>query len=210
MRGTVALEQVGGGERMVDATVRLDPPDAAIGSEWFMGTAWQGGGFTTEPLEEVSPGVYRTTEPLPVSGTWKAMIRLHDGRSLTALPVFFPRDDAIPAPEIPATASFTRECVTDHELLQREQKDGVPSWLSAAAYGTVLSITLAFLARFAWAVHRIGPREAPDASPRRSRQHGDGASLRRADGGRRPLPRPADDPRSAAQAGWSLALERIS
>ncbi len=157
VRGTVTLEQVaGGGERTVDATVRLDPPDAADGSEWFMGAAWQGGGFITEPLEEVTPGVYRTTEPLPVHGTWKSMIRLHDGRSLTALPVYFPRDEAIPAAEIPAEPRFTRDFVSDHQLLQREQKDGVSPWLSVAAYGTVLAITLAFLALFAWAVHRIG------------------------------------------------------
>jgi hypothetical protein len=157
VRGTVTLEQVtAGAERTVDATVRLDPPDAADGSEWFMGAAWQGGGFTTEPLEEVSPGVYRTTEPLPVHGTWKAMLRLHDGRSLTALPVYFPRDEAIPAAEIPAEPRFTRQFVADHELLQREQKDGVSPLLTVAAYGTVLAITLAFLGLFAWAVHRIG------------------------------------------------------
>jgi hypothetical protein len=157
VRGAVTVEQVsGGGERTVDATVRLDPPDAAEGSEWFMGTAWQGGGFLTDPLEEVSPGVYRTTEPLPVHGTWKAMLRLHDGRSLTALPVFFPHDEAIPAPEIPASSRFTRDFVADHELLQREQKDGVSPWLTIGAYGTVLGITLALLALFAWAVHRIG------------------------------------------------------
>ena len=157
VRGTVTLEQArAGAERTVDATVRLEPPDAAEGSEWFMGAAWQGGGFTTEPLEEVSPGVYRTTEPLPVHGSWKAMLRLHDGRSLTALPVYFPRDEAIPAAEIPARPRFTREFVADHELLQREQKEGVSPLLTAGAYGTVLAITLAFLALFAWAVHRIG------------------------------------------------------
>ena len=158
--GRVVLEDVRSGpERTVEATVALDPPTAAEGAEWFTATAWQGEGFMAEPLEEVRPGVYRTTEPLPVHGTWKALLRLHSGRSLTALPVYFPADEAIPAPELPAPASFERAFVADHELLQREQKDGVSPMLTAAGYAVVLAITLALLAAFAWAVHRVGVAE---------------------------------------------------
>ncbi len=173
--GRVVLEEVRSEpERMVEATVTLDPPSAAEDAEWFTGTAWQGGGFTTEALEEIRPGVYRTTEPLPVHGTWKAMLRLHSGRSLTALPVYFPADEAIPAPELPAPPRFTRAFVADHELLQREQKDDVPALVSIAGYGAVLAITLGFLALFAWAVHRLGIAE--EASGRRRRADEKGAS----------------------------------
>ena len=169
VRGRVVLEQVRAGpERMVEATVALDPPSAAEDAEWFTGTAWQGGGFTTEPLEEIRPGVYRTTAPLPVHGTWKAMLRLHSGRSLTALPVYFAADEAIPAAEIPALPRFDRPFVADHELLQREQKSGVSPLVSVAGYGGVLAITLGFLALFAWAVHRLGKAEA--ASGRRGEE----------------------------------------
>ena len=89
-------------------------------------TAWQGGGLVVDRLERVGPGRYRTTEPIPVHGNWKALVRLHAGNSLTALPVFLPEDKAIPAREVPATASFTRDFVPDHEILQREQKAAAP------------------------------------------------------------------------------------
>ena len=46
--------------REVEATVRIDPPDAAAGAEWFDVTAWQGGGLVVDPLKRTGPGVYRT------------------------------------------------------------------------------------------------------------------------------------------------------
>ena len=86
----------------VQATVALQPADAAEGAEWFDLTAWQGGGLVVDRLEQIGPGRYRTTEPIPVSGSWKTMVRLHKGNSLTALPIYLPRDAAIPVGEIPA------------------------------------------------------------------------------------------------------------
>src|SRR3954447_6224512 len=119
----VALHNVGGGNgREVEATVRISPPNAASDAEWFDVTAWQGGGLVLDPLKRTAPGVYRTTEPIPVHGNWKAMIRLHDESSLTALPIFLPRDEAIPVGETPAPAHFTRSFGDEHQLLQREQK----------------------------------------------------------------------------------------
>ncbi len=176
----VALDDVGGGGREVQATVRLDPPDAAADAEWFDVTAWQGGGLVVERLRRTGPGVYRTTEPIPVYGNWKAMIRLHDGSSLTALPIFLPRDEAIPVGEIPAPAAFTRSFGDEHQLLQREQKGGSPL-LVAVAYSTVVGIALSLLVLLAWALHRLSVGLRP--SPRRRRlrpgslpgfQHGGG------------------------------------
>ena len=54
------------------------------------------------------------------------MIRLHSGSSLTALPIFLPRDAAIPAAEVPARPSFTRTFVDETQLLQREKTGGSP------------------------------------------------------------------------------------
>jgi hypothetical protein len=159
----VALQELGGpAGREVEATVRLDPPDAAADAEWFDVTAWQGGGLVVAPLERIAPGVYRSTEPIPVHGNWKAMIRLHDGSSLTALPIYLPRDEAIPVGEVPASAQFTRVFSDEHQLLQRESKGG-PAALTALAYSTVLAITLSLLALLAWALHRlaVGLRPAP-------------------------------------------------
>ena len=99
------------------ATVVLDPPDAAANANWFNVTDWQGGngtwgggveGLVISQLRQVEPGVYRTDRSFPVGGKWKALIRLHTGDSIEAVPVFLPRDPAIPAPEVPATARPSR------------------------------------------------------------------------------------------------------
>jgi hypothetical protein len=159
----VALHDVGGsGGREVEAVVRMDPPDAAEDAGWFDITAWQGGGLVVDGLERTGPGVYRTTEPVPVHGNWKAMVRLHDGNSLTALPIYLPRDTAIPVGAVPAPAHFTRAFDSEHKLLQREQKGGSPI-LVVLAYSTVAGITLSLLALLAWALHRlaVGIRPAP-------------------------------------------------
>jgi hypothetical protein len=162
----VALRDVGGASgREVEATVRMNPPDAAADAEWFDVTAWQGGGLVVAPLERTAPGVYKTTEPIPVHGNWKAMIRLHDDSSLTALPIFLPRDEAIPVGEVPAKAQFTRSFSDEHQLLQRESKGG-PAALVAIAYSTVIAIALSLLALLAWGLHRLA---AGPAAPRRRR-----------------------------------------
>jgi hypothetical protein len=155
VRAQVALHEVSTGpQREVSATVRLTPRDAAEDARWFDVTAWQGGGLVVDPLERVSPGVYRSTEPIPVGGNWKTMIRLHSGSSLTAVPIFLPRDAAIPAPEVPARASFSRGFVDETQLLQREKTGGSPA-LVAVAYATVVSIALSLLALLAWSLHRL-------------------------------------------------------
>jgi hypothetical protein len=177
---SVALHDVKGGpDREVEATVRMDPPDAAADAEWFDVTAWQGGGLVVAPLQRTGPGVYRTTEPIPVHGNWKAMIRLHDESSLTALPIYLPRDEAIPVGETPAPAHFTRSFGDEHQLLQREQKGGSPV-LVVVAYSAVAAIALSLLVLLAWALHRLAVGRGP--SPRRRRlrlrglgfQHGGG------------------------------------
>ncbi|HEU4738413.1 MAG TPA: hypothetical protein VFS54_04940 [Solirubrobacterales bacterium] len=163
----VVLHEVGGANgREVEATVRMNPPDAAADAEWFDVTAWQGGGLVVAPLERTAPGVYRTTEPVPVHGNWKAMIRLHDSNSLTALPIFLPKDEAIPVGEVPAPAQFTRSFSDEHQLLQRESKGG-PAALTVIAYSTVAAIALSLLALLAWALHRLA---AGPARPRRKRR----------------------------------------
>lgn len=158
----VVLHDVTGGEpgRHVQAKIALQPPDAAKGAEWFDLTAWQGGGLVVDRLAQTGPGRYRTTEPIPVSGSWKTMIRLHKGDSLAALPVYLPRDAAIPVGEIPAPQSFTREFRNEHKLLQREQKGG-SAILVAIAYSVVAGVTLGLLALLAWALHRLSAGVRP-------------------------------------------------
>ncbi|HVQ57971.1 MAG TPA: hypothetical protein VMS60_03600 [Solirubrobacterales bacterium] len=176
---TVALRDVDAGPgRHVEASLVVDPPDAADEAEWFDITAWQGGGLVVDPLREVGPGRYETTEPIPVSGNWKTMVRFHEGDALTALPIFLPRDEAIPVGEIPAPTRFTRAFGDEHELLQREQTGGSPA-LVALAYSVVAAAALSLLAMIAWALHRLSavgrpePREhrhAPTPAPRLQHQ----------------------------------------
>jgi hypothetical protein len=176
----VSLREVGGADgREVQALVKLDPPDAAADAEWFDVTAWQGGGLVVASLERTGPGLYRTTKPVPVHGNWKAMIRLHEDSSLTALPIYLPRDEAIPVGETPAPARFTRRFSDEHQLLQREAKGG-PAFLVALAYSTVAAIALSLLALIAWALHRLAVDLRPAPLWRRLRtralgfQHGGG------------------------------------
>ena len=156
VRGTISIAETrGGGDAEGRLTVRLDPPDAAAGAEWFQAISWQGGGLVLEDLKATgSPGVYGTEGPVPLHGTWKTLVRLHRGSSLTAAPVYLPADDAIPVGEVPATEGATREFIADHEILQREQLTAAPG-LWAAAYGVVLAFTIGFLALIAWGLHRL-------------------------------------------------------
>jgi hypothetical protein len=157
-----------GDGRSVAATIRLSPPAAADDPEWLNVTAWQGGGSVLDPLERVGPGVYRTTKPIPVHDGWKAMVRLQRGDTLVSLPLYLPRDRAIPAPEVPALTSFTREFRADHEYLQRERKEGVPGGLTLGAYLTVLLIALSLMALIAWVLIRLeGGGGSPPNRPTR-------------------------------------------
>ncbi len=158
---TVALREVDSSPgRTVAAGVRIDPPGAVGEDPEFLNvTAWQGGGRVLDPLERIGPGRYRTTKPIPVHGGWKSTLRVQQGSSLVAVPIFQPEDRAIPAPETPATASFTRRFQPDIVVLQRERKFDVPSALGAVAYLTVLAIALALFTLIAWSLLRVDAGE---------------------------------------------------
>ena len=147
------------------ATVRIYPPSGADDANWLTATSWQGGGLVVDRLVRVREGVYRSTRPLPLTGDWKTMIRLHRGRALTALPVYLPADPAIPVAGIPARASVDRAFGPERKLLQRERKSAA-GWLWGAAYATVLAIALAFLFALAWGVHRVSLPGRDTSRPR--------------------------------------------
>ena len=160
VRADITLDEVAAAPaRTVHATVRVDPPDAAKDALWFETLAWQGrnwerGGLVKADLERVGDGVYRTSEPLPVHGDWKAIVRLHTGSSLQALPIYMPEDSAIPAPAVAATPSISREFVSDKALLQREAKGGNEG-LMLAGYLVLLGIALSWVAAMAWGLGRL-------------------------------------------------------
>jgi hypothetical protein len=169
---TVALTQVTPGpEREVAAEVRLDPPSAADDARWLQVTAWQGGGLVVDPLEETGEGSWRTTEPIPVHGEWKAILRLHKDDAIAGVPIYLPEDEVIPAPAVPATPRFRREFVTDKEILQRESKQDVAGWLTMGAPLVVLAIALALLALLAWGLARLSRAgQGPTAARREAKE----------------------------------------
>jgi hypothetical protein len=148
-------------------TVRLDPADAADDAEWFNVTGWQGGGSTLVAMDRVGPGTYRSAEPVPVHGSWKSILRLHRGDSIAGMPVFMPVDRAIPAPEVPAPASFERAFVLDKKNLQREQKEGVSGSLTLGAYLTVLAIATLLIAALVACLARLGGGGGGGSRPQR-------------------------------------------
>jgi hypothetical protein len=161
-RAQVALKDIqSGSRRTVAATIKLDPPGSVKDPEFMNVTAWQGGRTRVlDPLEKVGPDVYRTTKPIPVYGSWKSTLRMQQGDALISMPIFLPEDRAIPAQEVPAKASFTRGFLADKKVLQREQKAGVPGFLTLSAYLTVLAIALSLIALIAWSLLRVDRGEA--------------------------------------------------
>src|SRR4051795_6090399 len=168
--------------KVATGTFRLDPPDAAQDAYWFNVTSWQGkdGPAHIDTPQRIGDGVYRITNPIHVDGTWKTTLRLHNGRQLAGLPIFLPADPAIPVSQVPVQPQMTRSFVLDHKNLQREQKPGVPGWLTLAAYLGVggISFALIFVVGFGLArLERLGdkPRRgspAPSGAHRPERKSG--------------------------------------
>jgi hypothetical protein len=151
----IALTNTPGGPgRYVHAKVTLDPRTAASDAKWVSITAWQGGGLIVNRLKKTAPGVYETTEAIPVNGDWKTMLRVHRANQLLATPIYLPKDPAIPAKEVPAKAEFTRPLGSDHKILQREAKSA-SGVLPKLAYLGVLGIALALCALMTWGLARL-------------------------------------------------------
>lgn len=164
-RADIALRDVGAsGGRTVQATVRILPASAASEAAWLTATAWQGGGLIVERLDEIAPGVFRTTRPLPVHGNWKSLIRMSDGRSLQAVPIFLPADPGIPAAGVPAPRHVVRPFVADATILQREARGGSLA-LVLPVYLLLALIVGGELAALAWGLRRLRVGAATGAAP---------------------------------------------
>ena len=165
-RASIALTDTRPGpQREARVEARFTPPGLAEDAAWANVTSWQGGGLVVSELERTQSGTWRTREPVPLHGDWKATLRINAGRDLVAAPVYMPRDTAIPAAEVPARSGAVREIVADRELLQREVKDDVPKWLWAAASSVVLALYLGFLATLAWGVARVARGKPSSPAP---------------------------------------------
>lgn len=149
------------GKRMVSADIQINPPDMIKDDpDWVSITSWQGKmennrGLIIDRLQRVGPGHYRTTEPIPVWGTWKTLLRVQDGYTMTAVPIYEPADEAIPAPEVPAQPEMTRPFVFENTILQRERDPSAPQWLFTVGSILVLIFTLMVIAALTWGAGRI-------------------------------------------------------
>jgi hypothetical protein len=164
---TIALSEAPSnpGQRMVTADVRINPPNLISDDpNWVSVLAWQGKlanqrGEVVDNLEKVGPGHYRTTQPIPVWGSWKTVLRVHDGKTMAAVPIFLAADPGIGAPEVPAQASMTRPFVPEITILQRERSPDTPVVLWTIGCLVVLFCTLVLIGGLSWGAGRINNSE---------------------------------------------------
>lgn len=159
------------GQRQVTADVRINPPDIlSENPNWVALMAWQGKlandrGQIVDNLAKIGAGHYVSTKPIPVAGEWKTLLRVHDGKTFTAVPIYLAGDPGIGAEEIPAEAQFTRPFVAEITILQRERSPDIPQSLWLIGCLIVLACTLAMIAGITWGGGRINNSE-----PRRSQR----------------------------------------
>lgn len=146
-------------------TVRTDPVDAADDAVWVSALAYQGrhrtsgdvpgDGMISVAMESTGrTGEFRSSEALPLYGSWKVLVRLHLApTTMVSLPVHMPADNAIDGPasglvqvDDDTVAAFVHEPF----MLQRERKPDVPVWLWTTMYGVVIASWLVLLAFYGW------------------------------------------------------------
>lgn len=136
--------------------VDLQPADAAEGAVAFGVASWQGGGRFVSGFDEVAPGRYVSTRPMPVEGEWKTTVGLLRGSEVMAAPVYLPEDTFIGAPEIPALPVRETSFVRNTDLLLREVHDG-PLGPAVASYLAVAVVSIGWIALFGLAVRKVAP-----------------------------------------------------
>jgi hypothetical protein len=150
-----------GGNGQVNLAVRLDPPNAAKGNQWFEVLSWQGKtpGHLRQltKLRRIAPGEYVTDRPVPAAGNWKTLVRLAKGTHIMGLPVYLPASPQGHRPGVPVAAR-SGPMTADTFILQREARGG-PSWLTTIAYAVLAIFVAIWLALLTWALGLAEPRE---------------------------------------------------
>ncbi|MCU1463772.1 MAG: hypothetical protein JWO37_3847 [Acidimicrobiales bacterium] len=158
--------------RWAKVGVQLDHPQHAVGANWFVAMSWQGrkngdGGLVLAPFHRTGPDTWATTDPVPMFGSWKTIIRLHDGRNLEVAPLYLPADAAIPAAGVTTGAEATRPFVRDKTVLQREAVGGSPA-LQRVAYALLLGVAGTWLTTLGWGLRRLEATTSPAPAPERA------------------------------------------
>ena len=176
VEATIYLTPVG---QQATVAVELAPADAARHATAFGVVSWQGGGRVSAKLNEVGPGRYVSSRPLPVTGDWKTMVGLQRGSEVMAVPVYLPADPEINAPAIAALPQRHAAFVRNTALLLREQHAG-PTWPAVAGYSGLAIMAALWTGLIAFVANRLSSASAEPAVPRQPA----------ATGGARPAPRP--------------------
>ena len=137
-------------------TVQLEPATAAQDATQFGVIAWQGGGRVLAELDEVGPGRYVSTRPIPINGEWKSLVALQRGDEVMAAPIYLPADPEIGASAIPAQLERREAFTRNTDILLREAKEG-PAWPALLSYTGVAVILAIWVAMFARASSRVRP-----------------------------------------------------
>lgn len=170
---SITTTQVGTkAEPEIMAKVSVQPADLIDDHPtWVQLTAWQGGtddrkGVVTHQMKRTGENTWESTQPVPVGGNWKTLLRVQDGRMLAAVPVYMPADAPLNVKEVPVEPKFTRDFVPEIEILQRERDFDSPAWMWGVANVIVLLCSLAILTGISVAVSRvsrsIGAHESAD------------------------------------------------
>lgn len=151
VNATIRLAPVG---QQASVAVELAPADAARRATAFGVVAWQGGGRVSAKLDEVGPGRYISSRPVPITGSWKTMVGLQRGNEVMAAPVYLPADPEIDAPAIPALPERRAAFVRNTDLLLREQHAG-PAWPSVVGYAGLAVMVALWAGLIAFTAHRL-------------------------------------------------------
>ncbi len=167
VEATIRLDPVGvvNGVEQADVTVELTPANAAASADAFGLVSWQGGGRVLAELDEVGPGRYVGSRPVPVDGSWKSMVGLQRGDQVMAAAFYLPADPEIGASAVPAVAERRVPFQRNTEVLLREAHGG-PAWPAVVAYASLAVMIAGWLGLFALGATRIAATAAvPPGNP---------------------------------------------
>ncbi|MFL6025271.1 MAG: hypothetical protein ACJ72O_18160, partial [Marmoricola sp.] len=175
IQASIALDNACDGTQKCSSgvTVTFKPASDVADAVWLYGLSWQGRGPKADAVDPPRdpkanapgivrvameptgrPGEYRSSDPLPMYGNWKTLIRVHLlPTTMLAVPLHAPDDAAITSArgrEILAQDGDVVQLGPEKQFLQREIKDDVPSWLSTTAYAVVIGSWLVLVLFFGW------------------------------------------------------------
>lgn len=164
----IGIQRVGDGATAY-VTTHFDDPGAVRGADWFETFAWQGGGRVLAPMRPTgAPGTYRSAVPVPITGEWKALIRVADANVLRAAPIHFGPDTFVKKPAVEATDRTNFAFRQESYYMMREYQGGSRA-LEAAGYVIVAALWAMFMALIVWLLARVAASEGGGPRPPRDR-----------------------------------------